>query len=90
MKEKDKTPNPQVNKERQPQVGETPTHTSSSNQETAPLLSPQQEAPVLRPSGPDATMVATRGSQDVSAQQCSSVLYILTMIKSGWPESGSR
>ena len=79
-----------MNKEKQPQAEEISTHTSSSDQETAPLPNPQQEAPVLRPSGPDATMVATRGSQDVSAQQCSSILYILIMIKSGWLESGNH
>lgn len=89
-KEKDETPNPQVNKERQPQAGETPTNTSSSNHEIALLPSSQQEAPVLRLSGLDATMVATKSSQEVSAQQCFSVLYILIMIKSSWPELGSR
>ena len=56
-----------MNKERQPQVGEIPTHTSSSNQETAQISSPQKEATVLHLSSFDATMVATRGSQDISA-----------------------
>ncbi len=54
-----------MNEERQPLKGEIPRHTSSGNQDTSRLPRPQQEAPVLRASGPDA---ATRGSQDVCAQ----------------------
>ncbi len=54
-----------MNEERQPLEEETPRHTSSGNQDTPRLSRAQQEAPVLRASGPDA---ATRGSQDVSAQ----------------------
>ncbi len=63
-----------MNEERQPLTGETPRHTSSGNQDTARLPRPQQEAPVMRPNGPDARlnsasagMVATRVSQDVIA-----------------------
>ncbi len=54
-----------MNEERQPLEGETRMHISSGNQDTPQLFKPQQEAPVLRASGPD---IATRDSQDVSAQ----------------------
>ncbi len=64
-----------MNEERQPLAGETLSHTSSGNQDTAWLPRPQQEVPVIRPSGPDAKlnlasagMIATMGSQIVSAQ----------------------
>lgn len=48
-------------------IGAIPTHIRSGNQETVPLPRPQQEALVLRFSGFDTTVLATRGSQDVSA-----------------------
>ena len=64
-----------MNEERQPLAGKILSHTNSSNQDTARLPRLQQEAPVIRPSGPDARlnlasagMIATRDSQDVSAQ----------------------
>ena len=64
-----------MNKERKPLAGEILSHTSSGNQNAARLPRPQQEAPVIRFSAPDAGlnlasagMIATRGSQDVSAQ----------------------
>ena len=72
-KEKDETLNPQVDKERYPLAGEIPRHTSSSSQDSARLSRPQQEVAVMRFSCSDArlnsasaSMVATRGSEDVS------------------------
>lgn len=78
-----------MNEKKQPQVGATATHISSSNQEITPVSRPQQKASVLRPSGSDTSVVAKRGSQDVNIQQFSFILYILIIIKSSWPKSES-
>ena len=74
-KEKDKTLNLQEDKKKPPLVVKTPRHISNSNQDPARLPRSQQEITVMRLSGPDtrlnlasAGMVATKGSQDVSAQ----------------------
>ena len=91
-----------MDKEKHPLVGKTPWHTNSGNQDIAQLPGPQQEAPIMRYSGPNtwlnsasAGMVASKGSQDVRAQliflyTIYSILSILTIITSRWPESGSR
>lgn len=69
---KDKTPNPQMNKEKQWLVRKTLRYTSSSNQDTTQLFRPQKKALDLRPNGPGAklklasTVVVKGGSQDIS------------------------
>lgn len=66
---KDETLNPQVKKERYLLVGETLRYTSSSNQNPAWHLRPQQELAIMRFSDSDlrlksasANMIATKGS----------------------------
>ena len=64
-----------MDKQRHPLAGGTPRYTSSNSQDPARLSRLQQEVAVICPSSPDARlnstsagMVATRGSEDVSAQ----------------------
>lgn len=66
-KEKNKTPILEVNKEKQLQAMKILMYTSSSNQGTVLISNLQEKKLVLRPSSPDATMVATKNSEDACA-----------------------